>query len=146
MHFAWPSCFAQLKKLEASRSDAARSKRLLSYWIACARNVRHCRRKSAATSDVSSRSWQRCRWMRSFGGAVMLRISVLESENVTRLRLEGKLAQAWVQEAEEAWSAATIGITKKQVIVELFDISYVDDLGKELLKKIHISGGKLVGS
>ena len=35
----------------------------------------------------------------------MLRITVLNDPEATRLKLEGKLAHEWVREAELAWAA-----------------------------------------
>jgi anti-anti-sigma regulatory factor len=76
----------------------------------------------------------------------MLRISVLDGSHTTRLKVEGKLAHEWVAEMEKAWSALAGATRKKKVIVDLADISFVDDPGKDLLSRIRQSGGELVGS
>jgi hypothetical protein len=75
----------------------------------------------------------------------MLRISLINAPQATRLKLEGKLAHEWVAEMETAWAA--LGATrKKKVIVDLADVSFVDDAGKELLSRIRSAGGELVAS
>ena len=76
----------------------------------------------------------------------MLRISVLNGSQSARLKLEGKLAHEWVAEAQKAWAALIDIAGKKKVIVDLADISFVDDHGKELLTLIHRAGSELVGS
>jgi outer membrane protein len=76
----------------------------------------------------------------------MLRISVLNDPGVTRFKLEGKLAHEWVAEAQKAWSALSNISPKNPVVVDLSNVSFVDDLGRELLVQFHSAGAKLVGS
>jgi anti-anti-sigma regulatory factor len=76
----------------------------------------------------------------------MLRISVLNGSQSARLKLEGKLAHDEVAEAQKAWTALTDIAGKKKVVVDLADISFVDDPGKELLSLFHQCGSELVGS
>jgi len=76
----------------------------------------------------------------------MLRISVLNGSGTTRFKLEGKLAHEWVYEAEKAWAAHAALNGKNKVIVDLYDVCFVDDAGRQLLAEIHNAGGKLVGS
>ena len=76
----------------------------------------------------------------------MLRISVQNGPLTTRFKLEGKLAHEWVVEAEKAWSALTKTNGQKKVIVDLFDVEFVDDLGMQLLSQMNHAGAELVGS
>jgi len=76
----------------------------------------------------------------------MLRITILESADATRMKLEGKLAHAWVGEAQRMWNDVSTTAMKKEVIVDLSGVSFVDDDGRELLTRIYGGGGKLVGS
>ena len=76
----------------------------------------------------------------------MLRISVQNGPLTTRFKLEGKLAHEWVTEAEKAWVALTAINGTKKVIVDLFDVEFVDDLGKQLLAQMNHTGADLVGS
>jgi len=71
----------------------------------------------------------------------MLRITVLESDQATTFKLEGKLTGPWVQELERSWSAAAAG---QAVVIDLADVSYIDCAGKDLLARIHHSGAQLV--
>jgi anti-anti-sigma regulatory factor len=76
----------------------------------------------------------------------MLRITTVEAGHTARLTLEGKLAHEWVAEVQKAWAALVDMAGKRRVIVDLADVSFVDDSGKELLSLIHRSGSELVGS
>jgi len=76
----------------------------------------------------------------------MLRISVQNGPLTTRFKLEGKLAHEWVAEAEKAWVALTKIDGQKKVIVDLFDVEFVDDMGMQLLAQMNHAGAELVGS
>jgi anti-anti-sigma regulatory factor len=75
----------------------------------------------------------------------MLRISVLNDRDETRLKLEGKLAHEWVAEAQKAWSAL-IGLHgHTEIVVDLQDVSFVDDPGQQLLAAMRHAGARLAG-
>jgi anti-anti-sigma regulatory factor len=76
----------------------------------------------------------------------MLRISVLNGSDTTRFKLEGKLAHEWVREAEVAWTAHMARKGNKEVVVDLYDVCFVDNAGRQLLVEMHVAGAKLVGS
>jgi anti-anti-sigma regulatory factor len=76
----------------------------------------------------------------------MLRISVQNDPETTRLKLEGKLAHEWVYEAEKAWTALLAIEQKAKVIVDLQSVSFVDDPGCQLLAEMRHAGAELVGS
>jgi anti-anti-sigma regulatory factor len=76
----------------------------------------------------------------------MLRISVLHDSDTTRFKLEGKLAHEWVREAEKAWATLTALKGKKKLIVDLFDVPFVDDFGWQLLAQMRHAGAELQGS
>ena len=64
----------------------------------------------------------------------------------TTFRLEGRLAGPWVQELERCW-VSTVGMKKRHPLsVDLSAVIYVDSEGKDLLKKLHQQGAKLVAS
>jgi anti-anti-sigma regulatory factor len=76
----------------------------------------------------------------------MLKITTLLTAKSTVLRLEGRLAGPWVQELERCWDT-TIGTpTDHPLSLDLSAVTYVDSDGKDLLKKIHQQGAKLVAS
>ena len=76
----------------------------------------------------------------------MLRISVQNGPLTTRLKLEGKLAHEWVGEAQKAWTELAAWHGNRKIIVDLFDASFVDDAGWQLLAEMHHAGARLLGS
>jgi anti-anti-sigma regulatory factor len=76
----------------------------------------------------------------------MLRISVVNDPTTTRLKLEGKLAHEWVREAEKAWAAIGKMNGRIEIVVDLMDVSFVDDSGHQLLAAMRHAGSELVGS
>ena len=76
----------------------------------------------------------------------MLRITVLNDARVTTFKMEGKLAQEWVIEAEKAWVAFSNLPHQERIVVDLCGVSFVDDPGRALLVRMHSSGAKLIGA
>jgi len=76
----------------------------------------------------------------------MLRITVLNEARVTTFKMEGKLAQEWVIEAEKAWTTFSNIPHQERIVVDLCGVSFVDDPGRELLARMHSSGAKLIGT
>ena len=75
----------------------------------------------------------------------MLRISVVKKSGAVHLKLEGKLAHEWVQEAHETWKALAQMTEEKPIVVDLRNVSFVDDPGHELLVSMRHAGAELVG-
>jgi anti-anti-sigma regulatory factor len=75
----------------------------------------------------------------------MLRISVLNAPGTTRLKLEGKLAHEWVQEAANVWCALLAASKNLVMVVDLLNVSFVDDAGHQLLSDMRHAGAQLVG-
>jgi|SRR6185295_12994848 anti-anti-sigma regulatory factor len=75
----------------------------------------------------------------------MLRISVVNDPRATRFKLEGKLAHEWVGEAQKAWTTLSALNGRKRVVVDLLEVSFIDDSGRELLLEMHRAGAKLLG-
>jgi|SRR5215472_4952090 len=76
----------------------------------------------------------------------MLRITVLNDARVTTFKMEGKLAQEWVTEAERAWAEFASTAQQQRIFVDLCAVSFVDDPGRDLLALMHSSGAKLIGT
>lgn len=76
----------------------------------------------------------------------MLRITVLSDSGIIRLKLEGKLACEWVREAEKAWTALARTKGNTEILVDLLDVSFVDDGGQQLLAEMRHTGAQLLGS
>jgi anti-anti-sigma regulatory factor len=74
----------------------------------------------------------------------MLKITTFTNAESTAFRLEGRLAGPWVQELERCWDSIGGATTNHPLTVDLSAVTYVDSDGKDLLKKIHQQGAKLV--
>ena len=72
----------------------------------------------------------------------MIRITTHDEEAITRLVLEGKLAGEAVGEVERCWSAASA--TKAALSVDLTAVSFIDNLGRQLLTQMFEKGTRLV--
>ena len=72
----------------------------------------------------------------------MIRITCQNENAATRLFLEGKLSGASVTELEKCWHSSVV--SPSSLSVDLTNISFIDDSGRELLIKMHLSGTKLV--
>ena len=75
----------------------------------------------------------------------MLRISITNESRLTRFKLEGKLAHEWVHEAETAWAVLKSLTGKHKVLVDLVNVSFVDENGALLLASMRRNGAKLLG-
>jgi len=71
----------------------------------------------------------------------VIRISCHNESAMMRLVLEGKLAGACVDELDKCWKQ-TIS-NGAPLLVDLTSVSYVDERGKQLLKRMHDHGVKL---
>ena len=77
----------------------------------------------------------------------MLKITTLTDKESITFKLEGRLAGPWVQELERCWVSTVVGTRKRHPFsMDLSAVTYVDSGGKDLLKKIHQQGAKLVAS
>src|SRR5262249_54340239 len=76
----------------------------------------------------------------------MLRITVQNEPGITRLKLEGKLAHEWVYEAKKAWLALAEINGHTEVVVDLLNVSFVDEAGHEMLAEMRHAAAELIGS
>jgi len=73
----------------------------------------------------------------------MLRITVEEQDHATSLRLEGKLTGDWVGELERCWISSHSCGAVNEFNVDLSSVSFVDENGKALLKRMVSQGARL---
>ena len=66
-------------------------------------------------------------------GRTLLRITVQKRSGSILLKLEGKLVGPWVEELERIWRA---GKASEAVWVDLYQVSFVDASGKDLLEQM----------
>jgi hypothetical protein len=72
----------------------------------------------------------------------MLRITIQEEDTLWRLHLAGKLAGAWVAEAEDAWRSAPL--SGKPVEVDMREVTWIDRAGRFLLQAMNQAGARIV--
>ena len=68
----------------------------------------------------------------------MIRITAKNDSSATMLFLEGKLAGPCVNELDRCWQECSTG--EAALVVDLTNISFVDEHGKELLARMHKRG------
>ena len=71
----------------------------------------------------------------------MIRINRIRERSRVRLLVEGTLSGAWVDELEKCWLEGTP--REEQVGVDLSGVSYIDDKGRLLLKRMFSEGAEL---
>jgi len=76
----------------------------------------------------------------------MLKITMQVTADVMTFALEGKLAGPWVKEAELCWRSAAETQQIHPVHVDLSSVTFIDEDGKELLRKMYQQGAKLVAA
>ena len=70
----------------------------------------------------------------------MVRITMDDRGAQLHLKLEGRLAGAWVTELEQCWRTYAARSPHKLLVVDLTDTEFVDLTGKYLLTLMHQSG------
>ena len=71
----------------------------------------------------------------------MIRITAQQESTITRLFLEGKLSGPCVDELDKCWQTCPSG--EIALLVDLTNVSFVDEHGKALLARMHNKGIKL---
>jgi anti-anti-sigma regulatory factor len=69
----------------------------------------------------------------------MFRVTEQRDANRVVLKLEGRLAAAWVDELDACWRAAAEE-TNEAIFVDLCDVDVVDAAGEQLLARMHHAG------
>lgn len=72
----------------------------------------------------------------------MLKITRRRYTAVTRLTVEGTLGGVWVDELERCWRQ--VSDERHLILLELRDVRFVDDAGRELLKEMARAGVELI--
>src|SRR5262244_3137747 len=81
-----------------------------------------------------------------FRGAVMLRITTRNEDAATTFIVEGKLIGPWAQELEKCWRAAISVEPRSPILVNLAKVTFIDDIGKQLVARMRRSGVRLTGA
>jgi outer membrane protein len=78
-----------------------------------------------------------------FARTNMMKATQLQQGERIVIRVEGRLAGPWVGELEQSWSQAAATRGSSAVQVELAGVSFVDEAGKQLLRKMSQAGTRL---
>src|SRR5438270_852152 len=73
----------------------------------------------------------------------VLRITVESAATEVRFTLEGKLAGAWVRELQKTWQEVAAVSAAETVVIDLKEVTFVDNAGRELLCQLYVSGATL---
>ncbi len=73
----------------------------------------------------------------------MMKATQLQQGEQLLIRVEGRLAGPWVAELEQSWNQAAAMHGSRAVQVELAGVSFIDEDGKELLRKMAQAGTRL---
>jgi hypothetical protein len=74
----------------------------------------------------------------------MLKITV--SDDSTRITLEGRLAGPWIGELERCWRESSQSAAGRQLVVDLTGVTFVEQEGKALLRRMCESGADLLAT
>jgi anti-anti-sigma regulatory factor len=66
----------------------------------------------------------------------MLKITLHDTPEQLQFQLEGRLIGAWVTEFEQCWSTAASIRGGRKVVVDLRDVTFIDEPGKDLLRRL----------
>ena len=75
----------------------------------------------------------------------MLKISILDTPCHRRLVLEGKLIAPWVTELNTAFENAGADLDGRELVIELKDLTAINQEGENLFLRLMISGVKFRG-
>lgn len=76
----------------------------------------------------------------------MLRITVHETPQQVKLKLEGSLTGSWVMELEDCWRTASSNPAARLLCLDLTEVDSVDSAGTYLLALLHNRGVQLIAS
>jgi ABC-type transporter Mla MlaB component len=76
----------------------------------------------------------------------MLRITEKRTEHGTWLILEGRLTRPLVDEVKRCWRRLLTRGTGSVTVVDVREVSFIDESGKALLSQMHHAGARLVSS
>ena len=76
----------------------------------------------------------------------MIRISEIRKGSGRRLLVEGTIAGDWVEVLEKSWREAQASRNGKPMRIDLSGVTWIDDKGRELLKRILQDGAELLAT
>src|SRR5579875_1875395 len=76
----------------------------------------------------------------------MLKITLHDGPDELRFQLEGKLVGPWVAELAQCWTTAQSISQNKPTVVDLKDVTFIDEAGEDLLERISATGARLIAT
>ena len=76
----------------------------------------------------------------------MLKITVTETPTEMRWTLQGRLVAPWVGELRKSWKAAKQTQEGRTCVVDLNDVTLIDEGGEKLLRTMAREGVQLIGN
>jgi len=73
----------------------------------------------------------------------VIRINRIRERSTLRLLVEGTLSGPWVHELEKCWLDLNAVAGSEQIRVDLSGVGYIDEKGRELLKRMFADGAEL---
>ena len=74
----------------------------------------------------------------------MLRISISDSGSERRWFIQGRLVEPWVSELENVWEASRCEREERSCVVDLTDVTAIDERGEKVLKAMRQAGAVLI--
>jgi hypothetical protein len=76
----------------------------------------------------------------------MLRISYSDTASVHRWNLYGRLSGPWVDQLRSCWHQARKRAPSTAAIVDLKDVTFIDEAGERLLAEMQTAGTKFIAA
>jgi len=76
----------------------------------------------------------------------MLRVCYSDTANGQHWRLCGRLAGPWVDELRSCWRQSREQTPRARAVVDLKEVTFIDESGEQLLAEMQTSGAELVAS
>lgn len=76
----------------------------------------------------------------------MIRINLIRERSTLCLIVEGTLSGIWVDELEKCWLDAKASQNGNRVRVELSGVTFIDDKGRQFLKRVFQEGVELTAT
>jgi hypothetical protein len=76
----------------------------------------------------------------------MLRVCYSETPEGHCWRLSGRLAGPWVDDLGTAWRQARERVPRARAVVDLRDVTFIDEAGESLLAEMQTAGTELVAA
>ena len=72
----------------------------------------------------------------------MLKISIVDTQGLRRLVLEGKLLRPWTDEVERSWRSAGEHLGGRNLVVDLANVTLIGPEGENVLLELIRAGAK----